>query len=326
MAANCYFGLTNWHQSKVSVMDDYDERPASGFDIHMVSYLPTYPKLFSSIKYEKYFGKDVHLGTGANPDKLKDDPYALTLGVNYTPIPLITLTVEYAVGDRNHAMVGLDLIYRFGVPLSQQLDPDTVYVMRSLVGNKYDFVDRNYDIFMQYRNQELISISVPNEITAKAKEIITILATVNKAKYGLKDIRWEPSANFISNGGRYRKISMNQVEIIPPAYIYKTKNNTPQEYQLTAVGIDNKGNESNKVITLIKVIPSKKIISELMIKPENILLANNTSTYTVTAKTINEHGQHIENENIMFEISELKLPDGRSGVTFWQVIKQMIKK
>ncbi|HGJ5876603.1 MAG TPA: hypothetical protein ACHBX0_09750 [Arsenophonus sp.] len=52
-----------------------------------------------------------------------------------------------------------------------------------------------------------------------------------------------------------------------------------------------------------------------MIKPENILLANNTSTYTVTAKTINEHGQPIENENIMFEISGLKLPNSRSGVT-----------
>lgn len=33
LSANGYFGLTDWHQSKLSDMRDYDERPASGFDI-----------------------------------------------------------------------------------------------------------------------------------------------------------------------------------------------------------------------------------------------------------------------------------------------------
>ncbi|MFS1537921.1 MAG: inverse autotransporter beta domain-containing protein [Candidatus Phlomobacter fragariae] len=45
-------------------------------------------------------------------------------------------------------IVGMDVIYRFGVPLSQQLDPDVVDAMLSLSGNKYDFVDRHYDIVM----------------------------------------------------------------------------------------------------------------------------------------------------------------------------------
>ncbi len=88
-------------------MDDYDERPATGFDVRAEAYLPTYPKLGGSIKYEKYFGKGVHLGTGVDPDKLKDDPYALTLGINYTPIPLITLKGEHAAGDRHEFRTGL---------------------------------------------------------------------------------------------------------------------------------------------------------------------------------------------------------------------------
>ncbi|HGJ5882779.1 inverse autotransporter beta domain-containing protein, partial [Arsenophonus sp.] len=74
LAANGYFGVTDWHQSKIAIMDDYDERPATGFDVRAEAYLPTYPKLGGSIKYEKYFGKGVHLGTGVDPDKLKDDP------------------------------------------------------------------------------------------------------------------------------------------------------------------------------------------------------------------------------------------------------------
>ncbi|WP_245677238.1 inverse autotransporter beta domain-containing protein [Candidatus Arsenophonus triatominarum] len=314
LAVNGYFGLTDWHQSKISVMEDYDERPATGFDIRTEAYLPKYPQLGGSLKYEKYFGKGVHLGTGADPKQLKDDAQALTMGLSYTPIPLLTLKAEHSAGDLNDTKISLDLNYRLGVPISEQIDPEAVDVMRSLVGNKYDFVDRNYDIVMQYRKQELISISVPSEITAQAKEKIVINATVIKSKYGLKDIRWEPATNFISNGGSYRKISINQVEVTLPPYIYMTKNNTPQEYQFTAVGIDNKGNESNKVITSIRVIPSKKIISELTITPENILFANDTDTYTVTAKTVNEHGQPIKNENLTFEISGLKLPDGESGV------------
>ncbi|HGJ5875728.1 MAG TPA: inverse autotransporter beta domain-containing protein [Arsenophonus sp.] len=119
LAANDYFGLTDWHQSKIAVINDYDECSASGFNIRRGSLFTDLLKLGDSIKYEKYFGKGVHLGTGVDPDKLKDDTYALTLGVNYTPIPLITVKREHAAGDRNDTMVGLDVIYRFGVSLSE---------------------------------------------------------------------------------------------------------------------------------------------------------------------------------------------------------------
>ncbi|WP_063657505.1 inverse autotransporter beta domain-containing protein [Candidatus Arsenophonus triatominarum] len=286
LAANSYFGLTNWHQSKISVMDNYIERPASGFDINAQAYLPAYPQLGGSIKYEQYFGKAVHLATGANPNELKKDPYSFTFGVNYTPIPLITLKGERSVGDVNNTMLGLDITYRFGVPLSQQLDHDSVGMMHSLVGNKYDFVDRNYDIVMEYRKQNIISISTPNAITEKAGKIITISATVNNAKYGLKDVRWEPSANFISDGGRYRKMSSSQVKLALPQYINKTNNNPPQEYQLTAVGIDNKGNESNKAITLIKVIPDRENAHEnsTITLDKDIYPANSDMKVTVTLK------------------------------------------
>ncbi|RXK33299.1 hypothetical protein BBD39_08205 [Arsenophonus endosymbiont of Bemisia tabaci Asia II 3] len=270
LAANDYFGLTDWHQSKIAIMDDYDERPATGFDVRAEAYLPTYPKLGGSIKYEKYYSKGVHLGTGVDPDKLKDDPYALTLGINYTPIPLITLKGEHAAGDRNDIMIGMDIIYRFGVPLSQQLDPDAVDVMRSLVGNKYDFVDRNYDIVMQYRKQALINISLPVEMRAEAKETIIIPATVNKTKYGLKKITWTVSPSFIANGGSYQVISPTQLEILLPAYIYKTQKNTAQEYQISAVGIDNNDNESNRATTTIRVKPSRNVVNDLIVEPDYV--------------------------------------------------------
>ncbi|WP_032116283.1 inverse autotransporter beta domain-containing protein [Candidatus Arsenophonus nilaparvatae] len=315
LAANGYFGLTDWHQSKIAVMDDYDERPATGFDVRAEAYLPTYPKLGGSIKYEKYFGKGVHLGTGVDPDKLKDDPYALTLGINYTPIPLITLKGEHAAGDRNDTMVGMDIIYRFGVPLSQQLDPDAVDVMRSLVGNKYDFVDRNYDIVMQYRKQELINISLPAEMRAEAKETIIIPATVNKTKYGLKKINWTVSPSFIANGGSYQVISPTQLEIILPAYVYKTQKNTAQEYQISAVGIDNNDNESNRATTTIRVKPSRNVVNDLIVEPNSVLPANDRDHFTTTAVITNEHGQPLSHQVITFHVDGLKQQDGKLGAT-----------
>ncbi|MFS1539771.1 MAG: inverse autotransporter beta domain-containing protein, partial [Candidatus Phlomobacter fragariae] len=324
LAANGYFGLTDWHQSKIEIMDDYNERPASGFDIHAETYLPTYPKLGGSIKYEKYFGKGVHLGAGVDPDKLKDDPYALTLGVNYTPIPLIILKGEHSAGDRNDTMVGLDVIYRFGVPLSQQLDPDAVDVMRSLVGNKYDFVDRNYDIVMQYRKQDLLNISLPEEVTAQAKEVVSVPVIVNKTKYGLKKINWSISPNFITNGGQYRETSQTNLEVTLPAYVFNTKNKSPQEYYINAVGIDNNGNESNKATTIIRVVPSKNIISDLVVTPEKIITANNNDYYTVTAKVGDEHGSPLNNQKIVFEIDGFE-QDGHSGAELFVSNKKDLK-
>nr|WP_063654621.1 inverse autotransporter beta domain-containing protein [Candidatus Arsenophonus triatominarum] len=45
LAVNGYFGLTQSHQSKLSRMDDYDERPATGFDVSAEAYLPKYLNL-----------------------------------------------------------------------------------------------------------------------------------------------------------------------------------------------------------------------------------------------------------------------------------------
>lgn len=64
LSTNSYFGLTKWHDSKLSSIRDYDEQPAIEFDIFAEAYLPTYPKVGGKMKYEKYFGKDIQPGIG----------------------------------------------------------------------------------------------------------------------------------------------------------------------------------------------------------------------------------------------------------------------
>ncbi|EAT7143720.1 inverse autotransporter beta domain-containing protein, partial [Salmonella enterica subsp. enterica serovar Enteritidis] len=39
--------------------------------------------------------------------------------------------------------------------LRSQLDPDAVGALRSLAGSRYDLTDRNNDIILEYRKQEV---------------------------------------------------------------------------------------------------------------------------------------------------------------------------
>lgn len=314
LAVNGYYGLTGWHQSHLSDMKDYDERPANGFDLRAEAYLPSYPQLGANIKYEQYFGKDIDLGTGTDPDDLKDNPKALTVGLNYTPVPLITLKGEHSVGDKNESLIGLDVTYRFGVPWEQQISTDSVDSLRSLMGSMYEFVDRNYEIVMQYRKQDLLHISLPDNVNAKAAETIVLPLTVTKAKYGLKDVDWSASPEF----GTFRKLSLTQLEVKLPAYVYNQRANAAQKYIIKAVGVDNNGNNSNTAATTINVAPSKNVISELIITPTGSLPANNADYFTVTAIVVNEQGQPMVAEAIKFNIDDLKGNDGQSAATLFK--------
>lgn len=311
LAGNGYFRLTDWHQSKLHEMRDYDERPANGFDIRAEGYLPSYPQLGAFAKYEQYFGNDISLSSSTSVGDLKNNPSKSTLGVSYTPFPLMTLKGETSRGDSTDSKVGMELTYRLGVPLSRQMNPDNVDLMRSLVGNRYDFVDRNYDIVMQYRKQELISISLPKNLNAKAAEVVPVSVTVNKAKYGLKSIDWA-APELIANGGSIRTTSPTTIDLTLPAYVFETRENKPQQYRLSAMAKDNEDNLSNTAVMWINVNPSGDNITELQISPNRELLANNRDTYTVVAVVKSDKGEALENKEIIFTVADFR---DNSGVT-----------
>ncbi|WP_407182341.1 inverse autotransporter beta domain-containing protein [Citrobacter europaeus] len=256
LGVNGYIRLTNWHQSVLSEMEDYDERPANGFDIRAEGYLPAWPYLGGSLKYEQYFGRGVSVSDSTSPDTLKDNPAVLTAGLSYTPFPLMTLSASRSVGDSNDTRMALDINYRLGVPWYQQVSPDNVDLMRSLAGNKYDFVDRNYNIVMQYRKQELLRIGLPERRRAQAMETITIPLTISKVKYGLKGVDWSVSPELVARGGRYRILTPTEIEVMLPAYIFSGDQKTPQTYQISAMATDNHDNQSNTATMQIDVVPS----------------------------------------------------------------------
>ncbi|EBP1382703.1 hypothetical protein LU90_24420, partial [Salmonella enterica] len=87
LGANAYHRLTGWKNSPD--LDDYEERPANGWDLRMEGWLPSYPQLGTKLEYEQYYGNQVAL---FDTDHLQKDPGALTAGLTWTPFPLMTVS------------------------------------------------------------------------------------------------------------------------------------------------------------------------------------------------------------------------------------------
>ncbi|HDF2343442.1 TPA: inverse autotransporter beta domain-containing protein, partial [Morganella morganii] len=308
-AANGYFRVTDWHQSALHEMRDYDERPANGFDIRAEGYLPDYPQLGAFAKYEQYFGDGVSLAGTTSSGELKNNPSVSTLGLSYTPFPLITFKGQTSRGDSNDSQIGMELSYRFGVALSQQLDTDNVDLMRNLGGNRYDFVDRNYNIVMQYRKQELLRIALPPALHGEAAQTHPVTVSVLKAKYGLKSLRWS-APELLANGGEIRQTGLTTADITLPAYIFADRSGEPQGYRVTAVGEDNEGNPSNTAEMWVNVIPSVETITKLTVTPNQSLVANNRDQFTAVALLQNDKGEVLANKAVTFSVSGLKNPEG----------------
>ncbi|WP_193588427.1 Ig-like domain-containing protein [Yersinia hibernica] len=284
LSANGYFRLTDWHQSVLSSMEDYNERPANGFDIRAAAYLPTYPQLGGSLMYEKYFGKGVALNSGnTNPDDLGDSPSAVTLGVNYTPIPLVTVDVAHKKGQNtaNDLQVGLNFNYRFGVPWIDQINKDTVGIMRSLVGSRYDLVERNYNIVMQYEKQNLINLTLPATISAYALENVTLTGAAS-SKYGTDRVEWSAPV-LISAGGSLTPQAMESAAVSLPAYQHQQNINS---YQISAVAYDIRGNKSNTATTTLLVQESPQQIALNLVGSSASATADGAALVTYRASVV----------------------------------------
>ncbi|WP_105478827.1 intimin type beta [Escherichia coli] len=283
-SVNGYFRMNGWHESYNK--KDYDERPANGFDIRFNGYLPSYPALGAKLMYEQYYGDNVAL---FNSDKLQSNPGAATVGVNYTPIPLVTMGIDYrhGTGNENDLLYSMQFRYQFDKPWSQQIEPQYVNELRTLSGSRYDLVQRNNNIILEYKKQDILSLNIPHDINGTEHSTQKIQLIV-KSKYGLDRIVWDDSA-LRSQGGQIQhggSQSAQDYQAILPAYVQGGSN----IYKVTARAYDRNGNSSNNVQLTITVLPNGQVVDQVGVTD---FTADKTSakadgieaiTYTATVK------------------------------------------
>ncbi|MEB7891819.1 inverse autotransporter beta domain-containing protein, partial [Hafnia alvei] len=285
VAANAYMRLTNWKNSPD--FDNYEERPANGWDIRTEGYLPAYPGIGGKLVYEQYYGDRVGL---FGKDTQQKDPVAVTAGINYSPFPLMKFNVDHRMGksNQNDTRFGIDLNYVLGAPLSQQLDSSMLAASRSLVTNRYDFVDRNNNIVLEYRKKDTISLRLASQISGYSGESKSLGVSVNSTN-GVERIDWT-APELLSQGGQIVQVSEQQYNVIIPEYQYG--NDANNSYMVSGVAYDKSGNASPKAESLVVVASAAVSTVNSTLMPLELQLPNDghsTAELTLTLRDANNH-------------------------------------
>lgn len=286
LSANVYMRLTNWVDSKQ--LEDYEERPANGWDVTAQGYLPAYPQVGGKLAYEQYYGNSVALfGT----ENRQSNPHAITLGVNYTPVPLVSLGVDYrdGKGGVDETRYSLMFNYTFGVPWEEQISPENVALKRSLAGSRLDLVDRNNDIVMEFRKKILISLGLPAQISGRSGELYDINYTL-QSKYALSRIDWQQS-ELAAAGGAIIDAGNGRYQVKMPPFRY---DGSPNSYPISGIATDRNGNRSNTASSVITVSGAAidSVKSTTTATPTNIF-ADAQSTSLIEVRVFDTDGNPV---------------------------------
>ncbi|WP_218083282.1 inverse autotransporter adhesin IatC [Escherichia coli] len=321
LSGNGYLRLSNW-RSAPELDHDYEARPANGWDLRAEGWLPAWPQLGGKLVYEQYYGDEVAL---FGKDERQNDPHAITAGLSYTPVPLISFSAEQRQGKQgeNDTRIGMELTLQPGHSLQKQLDPAEVAARRSLVGSRYDLVDRNNNIVLEYRKKELVRLTLTDPLKGKPGEVKSLVSSL-QTKYALKGYDIE-SASLQSAGGKVA-VSGKDIQVTIPPYRFTAMPETDNTYPIAVTAEDSKGNFSRREESMVVVEkPTLSLADSTLSVDLQILLADGKSTSMLTYTARDSSGKPIPGMTLKtqakglqdFALSEWK--DNGNG-TYTQIV------
>ncbi|EPD6091295.1 inverse autotransporter adhesin IatC [Escherichia coli] len=321
LSGNGYLRLSNW-RSAPELDHDYEARPANGWDLRAEGWLPAWPQLGGKLVYEQYYGDEVAL---FGKDERQNDPHAITAGLSYTPVPLISFSAEQRQGKQgeNDTRIGMELTLQPGHSLQKQLDPAEVAARRSLVGSRYDLVDRNNNIVLEYRKKELVRLTLTDPLKGKPGEVKSLVSSL-QTKYALKGYDIE-AASLQSAGGKVA-VSGKDIQVTIPPYRFTAMPETDNTYPIAVTAEDSKGNFSRREESMVVVEkPTLSLADSTLSVDLQILLADGKSTSMLTYTARDSSGKPIPGMTLKtqakglqdFALSEWK--DNGNG-TYTQIV------
>ncbi|EER6639158.1 TPA: inverse autotransporter adhesin YeeJ [Escherichia coli] len=248
LSSNGYLRLTNW-RSAPELDNDYEARPANGWDVRAEGWLPAWPHLGGKLVYEQYYGDEVAL---FDKDDRQSNPHAITAGLNYTPFPLMTFSAEQRQGKQgeNDTRFAVDFTWQPGSAMQKQLDPNEVAARRSLAGSRYDLVDRNNNIVLEYRKKELVRLTLTDPVSGKSGEVKSLVSSL-QTKYALKGYNVEATA--LEAAGGKVVTTGKDILVTLPAYRFTSTPETDNTWPIEVTAEDVKGNLSNREQSMVVV-------------------------------------------------------------------------
>lgn len=248
-SANYYHPLREWQNTGTTLQ----QRMARGYDLTAQAWIPAYNHINTSLSVEQYFGDSVDLfrtGTGYH------NPVAVSLGLNYTPVPLLTFSAQHKQGESgvNQNNLGMKVNYRFGVPLKKQLAADEVAQTRTLRGSRYDAPERNNLPVMEYRQRKSLTVYLATPPwNLSGSETVELKLQV-RDEYGVKSLTWQGDTTALSLTPPASNNGTDGWSIIMPAWDYSE--GASNTWHLSVIVEDKKGQRvTSNEITLALTEP-----------------------------------------------------------------------
>ncbi|EFE62612.1 yeeJ protein [Escherichia coli B088] len=271
-------GAEYW-RSAPELDNDYEARPANGWDVRAEGWLPAWPHLGGKLVYEQYYGDEVAL---FDKDDRQSNPHAITAGLNYTPFPLMTFSAEQRQGKQgeNDTRFAVDFTWQPGSAMQKQLDPNEVAARRSLAGSRYDLVDRNNNIVLEYRKKELVRLTLTDPVTGKSGEVKSLVSSL-QTKYALKGYNVEATA--LEAAGGKVVTTGKDILVTLPGYRFTSTPETDNTWPIEVTAEDVKGNLSNREQSMVVVqAPTLSQKDSSVSLSTQTLSADSHSTATLT--------------------------------------------
>lgn len=164
----------------------------------------------------------------------------------------MTFSAEQRQGKQgeNDTRFAVDFTWQPGSAMQKQLDPNEVAARRSLAGSRYDLVDRNNNIVLEYRKKELVRLTLTDPVTGKSGEVKSLVSSL-QTKYALKGYNVEATA--LEAAGGKVVTTGKDILVTLPAYRFTSTPETDNTWPIEVTAEDVKGNLSNREQSMVVV-------------------------------------------------------------------------
>ncbi|HGV2821786.1 TPA: Ig-like domain-containing protein, partial [Escherichia coli] len=120
----------------------------------------------------------------------------------------------------------------------------------SLAGSRFDLVDRNNNIVLEYRKKELVRLTLTDPVTGKSGEVKSLVSSL-QTKYALKGYNVEATA--LEAAGGKVVTTGKDILVTLPGYRFTSTPETDNTWPIEVTAEDVKGNFSNREQSMVVV-------------------------------------------------------------------------
>ncbi|KAA0670765.1 inverse autotransporter adhesin YeeJ, partial [Escherichia coli] len=180
----------------------------------------------------------------------------------------------------NDTRFAVDFTWQPGSAMQKQLDPNEVAARRSLAGSRFDLVDRNNNIVLEYRKKELVRLTLTDPVTGKSGEVKSLVSSL-QTKYALKGYNVEATA--LEAAGGKVVTTGKDILVTLPGYRFTSTPETDNTWPIEVTAEDVKGNFSNREQSMVVVqAPTLSQKDSSVSLSTQTLSADSHSTATLT--------------------------------------------